>query len=209
MLEETKPVVQDDPIPSGDDTDPKPVVKESVSYETHSRLLDQRKKDQVKFKDMETKWQEREALDAAATEKKLLDDGELKKVIDAQRSKIEELNGSLTVKDKFVTDTVKISAFMDKLPGKLLKHDYLHFVNLDKIAIDPDNSQVDDLTLNEVVNDFLKDHPNLVVADGKKLPADNAAASGGAMSLEDWKKLPTAELKRKHYDEVYQNYTRS
>ena len=71
--------------------------------------------------------------------------------------------------------------------------------------MDPETGRIDDLTLGEVVNDFIKDHQSLIVMSGKSLPADSASPSSARMTKEEWNKLPNATEKKKHLAEMMQN----
>lgn len=186
---------------AGGDPEPK---KESVSYETHARLLAQRKKDQDARKTLEDKVTAFEKSAKEAEDAKLSEQGEFKKMV-VQRDeelaeKAQELAQSkadLDQANKNLTNGVKLQAFVDKLPGRIKNHEYLSFADTDAIAIDPETGRVDEGSLNKVVNGFVEKHASLLETKGIKLPGDGAAGGGAALTHEEWLKLPLKEKKER------------
>lgn len=173
-----------------------------VSYETHRRILSQRKKDQEKIKEFEERFAEIDRVNKTAEEQKLAEQGEFKKIVELRDKKIDELSNKLqsvveekTNVEKTVKDTHKLQAFYEKLPGKIAKKEYLSFVDLEKIAYDPETGVIDNQSVDLVVNDFMENHSKLIEAPkGHKLP--NGYPSGtNKLTLEQWQKLPLKEMK--------------
>lgn len=170
--------------------------KDSVSYETHTRLLEQRKKDQEKMRETQAQL---ETLLKEKTDREKQDleaQGNYKKMLELREKEVSETKQKLTEYETRWTNSVKLSAVMSKLPGKVEKSEYLNFLDLDKVAIDPDTQDVDIATVEAVASEFVKKYPELIKAEGKKLP--NASANGGqtSISYDQWKKLPLAEKKK-------------
>jgi hypothetical protein len=183
-------------VPSGNE------AKNSVSYETHKRLLEQRKKDQVEKEALAVKLSEFEAEKARLEEEKLRQEGNWKSLVESRELKlkaIEEENKLLATKAKqyeqTLADAVKLNAFQNKLGGKLKKSEYLTFVDTNRIPIDPDTKTVDDKAVEQYAHEFSNQFKELISFDrGGSLPG-GAAQPGKQLSVAEWQKLPLKEQK--------------
>jgi uncharacterized protein YhaN len=184
------------------------VKKDQVSYETYQKLLSQRKKDQERLATLEK--EQAELLDRKKQdeEHKLNEKGEYKKIIELRESKISELsskiseleNGAKNLEEQ-LTARKKLEAFLTKLPARLIDKDYLRLVDFDEIIVDPDTREVDNESLDNAVNSFVKKHGRLLETKKTGMPND-ATTAGGKIDYDAWMKLPYKEKKNIKWSDI-------
>jgi phage anti-repressor protein len=168
--------------------------------------------DMMKFKnlarELQSKLEDVQKKDQELEEKKLVETGEFKKILELKERQLSEYQQKLKEKEesegflkKTLFDSAKLNAVMERLPAKLKHPDYRTFLNIDKVILDPESHEINLDSVNEVVNDFMKTHHHLLDADKKTLP-NNAALSAQKISYEDWLKLPAKDKKIRMKDVV-------
>jgi len=174
---------------------------EPVSYEAYKRLVAQRKADQEKFKALSEKVSLYEQKEKDLEEKKLMEQGEYKKMLQEREKEIRQLRDEREKYKNSLVKTAKLQAFQEALGGKLADPTYYSFVDTERIAIDPESGTVDTDSLKSYVNEFVSKHQRLIEFSSAKLP--NSAPSGSkALSYEEWLKLPLKEKKARLGDVV-------
>ena len=174
--------------------------KDVVAFETYDKLLNQRKKDKERLSKLEEELKARESKDKEAEEKRLQENEEWKKLAEAKAQELEKERAEKEEYKSSLINGAKLQAFVDKLPSKLANNDYLSFVPLDKIALDPETKTVDESSLNLVVNDFLEKHSRLLAKNSNtKLPNDSGNKTS-KLSYEAWLKLPLKEQKDRMHE---------
>jgi len=192
--------------PSGN-VDKKPVVddqskKDVVAYETYQKVLAEKKSMQAKAQEIESKLAEIEKAQRERDEAKLNEKGEFKKLVELRDQEIEKLRNEINTvakdRDSFkgnLDDTYKLQAFYDKLPGKIKRQEYLGFVDLESIVIDPDTGTVDSSSVQNVVSNFVENYGDLIESSKfAGLPGD-APKGGKKLTVKDWQNLPLKEKK--------------
>lgn len=199
--------------PSGKPT-PNPVddggKKNVVAYESFQKALNEKKiaQDAAKLKDEEnsTLKTELEAFRQAqkdADEKKLGEQGEYQKIVALREeelttanSKIAELEGLNVGHVKNLQDTAKLQAFYEELPGRIKKNEYLGFVDLESIVIDPDTKLVDKSSVQNAASKFMENYSDLVkVNDFNGLPGDAPVGGTRKFTKDEWKALGLKDKK--------------
>jgi hypothetical protein len=196
--------------------------KDTVSYDTYKRTLSQLKKKDEQLKGYEERLlaieqaeREREQTKRQAEEQRLQEKGEFKKLLELERKRNEDLLGQLEgvsqekmQAQRTIQDTVKLHAFYEKLPGKVKRREYLNFVDLENIVVNPETQEIDSSSVDGVVNSFMDNYSELVdTSHMGKLPAGNPG-NYKAMDMENWKKLSSKEMK-KTYNEMLQKRMQS
>ena len=169
-----------------------------VAYESYQKVLNEKKNVQARMGELQS--QLNELLDAqkAQEEAKLNEAGEYQKLAQLKDQKIAELqsmvesaNSERSQVKRDLEDTWKLQAFYQKLNGTVKRNEYLSFVDLDSIVIDPETRQVDETSVENVVGKFMESHGDLVhVKKAASLPSDaprKTAKSFGDMSLNERK----------------------
>lgn len=194
--------------PSGSlDQDPVDLKKEeksSVAYESYMKALGEKKAAQERLKEMEARLSDFENAQREAEERKLNEKGEFKKIVELREAEIaklkDELNSVAKERDSYrgnLTDTYKLQSFYDKLPGKIKRQEFLNFVDLDSIVLDPETGSVDSQSVDNVVSSFMENYGDLVETNKfGGLPGD-APRGKKSLTVKEWQKLPLNEKKQR------------
>jgi hypothetical protein len=181
-MEESK-VVSDAPENTVSDSNPE--NKDVVSYETHKKLLGQRKKDLERLGAMEAELESIRADKAREEEEKLTEQGKFKELLLKKEKELEEVKAREIARERDLLDAHKLNASREKLPGRIANPEYYSHVDLDSIKFDSETRQIDSESLNDTVNLFLKNHSVLLEnTESKKLP-DNAPKGNGQRTLSE------------------------
>ena len=208
MTEETKVSSGNTDHASGEGSE-KNEQRNVVAHESFVKALDEKKRAQAKAADLQRQLDEIQNRAKLDEEEQLKKKGEFQKLLELKESKLQTLEQQMRSAEeravgaeRAITDTWKLNHFYEKLPGKLKNRQYLTFVDLDDIVLNPETKEVDSDSLDKVVNSFMEEHGHLVEKQTKgRLPGD-AAGGYNAISYEQWAKLPLKEKKEK-YAEVY------
>lgn len=184
-----------------------------VAYESYQKVLSEKKNLQAKFGELQGQMNELISSQKAQEEAKLNEAGEFKKLAELKDQKISELQAQIDSvakeRDAFkgdLNDTWKLQAFYSKLNGTVKRNEYLSFVDLDGIVIDPETRQVDETSVENVVAKFMENHGDLVQtkkvgslpSDAPKgvSPKSFSEMSSGEQSVA-MQKILAANMKRK------------
>jgi len=128
-------------------------AKDSVSYDSYSKLLNQRKADKLKADALEAKLKELEQSIASKQEEELKEQNKFKELYEKSVKEKEELSQKFMGLNESIVRAEKIHAF-EQAAGAQLKHEafYSH-INLDGIQRD-DSGDIDMDSLNAVVGEF-------------------------------------------------------
>lgn len=169
---------------SSGEANQEPVANEGkndvVAYESYQKVLNEKKNVQAKMSEIEKQYNEMLAAQKAQEEAKLNEQGEYQKLVELKDQKIKELESKMneafqekSMVKKDLEDTWKLQAFYQKLNGNVKRNEYLSFVDLDSIVIDPETRQVDETSVENVVSKFMENHGDLVqVRKPASLPSD-------------------------------------
>lgn len=170
-------------------------TKQAVSYETFDKLLNQRKKDREKLDTYEKQLQELSGWKKQIEESESIKKGEYEKILTTYKTENETLKSKLSEVQRSIVDGQKYNAFLDKLPGRLDRNEFLQFVDIEKIAIDPETGVVDEKTVQATVDNFVKNYGKLITAtNSKSLPSHDRIGEVGNQ-VKSVKKLSDEELK--------------
>jgi len=203
-MSDQEKVVSDDPkmSASGDDIDSSKA--DSVSYETHRKLLGEKKKLQAEFEKLNSKLKEVENADKERTEKELREKEDYKKLLELKDKELQEKSKTLQEIETQRVDSLKLSSILKSLGGEVDNKYWIHF-DLDKVVIDPATKQVDALSVTKVVDEFKKTYPEIIKTPDKKTMPNNFPAGGSAtITYDEWLKLPTKEMKNRLKDVINQ-----
>ena len=104
--------------------------KDTVNYETHRKLLAQRKNDMLRMQEMENQIKSFQDKEKSLEEQKLAEQGEYKKLLELReqeianlKQKTQEAYENLNQKDKMIQNAHKLDAVYEKLPGKIKRQE--------------------------------------------------------------------------------------
>ena len=184
--------------------------KDVVKYETYQRTIKQLKRIKEEKKELEDRLnqsekdrQERAEKLREAKERELEKNGEYKKLLELKEKELGEIKDRLegVTKDKMeadktITDTIKLHAFYDKIPGKIKKREYLNFVDLDNIVVNPESGEIDPASVDNVVNKFMESYSELVDTSHLGRLPGGTPASGDDVSYSNWRGMSVKDMKK-------------
>lgn len=156
---------------SSDDDNEEP---QTVSYDSHKKLLDQHKASRQKARDLQAALDAANADKVAAEEKRLADEKKFEDLYNkekVERSKLQETVQNMTSRQ---VETGKRDAIKSALGG-IRKDDYAKFFDLSIVQLNDDGS-ADAESVKAAANKFRENYPELV---GGKPGAKMAQDAGG------------------------------
>lgn len=169
-----------------------------VSYDTHRKLLSEKKKAGDRIADLEKRLADIDAKAKEDEEKALQDKEEWKKLHDLKVKELIDAQGKLKSWETRETESRKLSAFLDHLPGAISK-DYWGLIPTEKIVINPDTGEIDQTSVTELVADFAKKHTRLIDKPGSGtdgLPKNSPKGGDANVSYDQWKNMSAADMRK-------------
>jgi hypothetical protein len=128
--------------------------KDTVAYETHRKLLAEKKKLQAELEDFRKA--QTEAQEAQEAQR-----GEYKKLWESTKSDLDKYKSELEQERQGRQNFVKVNKFLSRIDGKI-DSKYLDFVPTDMIHLDPETGKIDDMSLDKAVEAFMNEHSLLI-----------------------------------------------
>lgn len=170
--------------------------KQSVAYETHQKLLGEKKKLGEKLTTIE---QELESLRAKDRERENAELEKQKNYEQLLRNREEELKKAKEALTSIETERLqarKLDAFLRTLGNGTLDERYWGLIPIDEIVIDPATRQVDEMTVTKAVELYRKSYPETIKrAHVPGMPSNAPQGTPGKLTVEEWKNLPPKEKK--------------
>lgn len=178
---------------SGKDDKP----KDSVSYDTHRKLLDEKKKLQAKVE----AW---EAEKKAKDEEELVRKGETQKLLDLAKKEAEELRTKLTQKEQRELQAKKLSAVIRGLGSNVDEKWYgVLGQHIDDVIVNPETGEVEMMSVTNIVEDLKKTWPEMLKKPGVGMPADAPKGNGsGQIERSEWLKLSAKDMAKYKPDQI-------
>lgn len=165
--------------------------KDVVAYETHQRLLSEKKKEAERAAAAEKKLEEFEAKERQRENEELERQKNYEQLLKNREQELKDAQEKLSKVDSERVFARKIDAFLKTLGGDLPEH-YWTLIPLDSIALDPTTKAVDEMTVAKAVEDYRKMYPETIKVPGQMPNMPNAAPQGNPnskMDYETWKAL--------------------
>ena len=173
-------------IPSGDD--PK---KDLVAYETHRKLLGEKKVVAERLTQAEKELEDLKAKDRERENAELERQKNYEQLLKNREQELKDAQEKLSKVDSERVFARKIDAFLKTLGGDLPEH-YWTLIPLDEIALDPTTKGVDEMTVAKAVEAYRKMYPETIKTPGQRpnMPSNAPAGSPDSkMDYEAWKAL--------------------
>lgn len=175
-----------------------------VSYDTHRKLLGEKKKER------EENLRLRKQLNDLLEEKSMREEAQLKENNDWKalaEKRYEELKSheaKLKQIEQDRIDAKKLDSFLSALPCNL-ERKFWRLIDIDKILVNPDSGEVDEMTVTKQVEVWKKEYPETLgySGSGAKLPNESPKPTD-SLSYDKWKNMSAAEM-RKHLKTVVAN----
>ena len=184
-----------DKVPSGDEAieasgqevEESPKQQDSVSYETHRRLLAEKKK---RDEDLRAAREQLQALQSEAEKRQteeLKQKEDFKRLYEMTKDELEKTRGELSTTSEKITRAKKFDSFFTKL-GVDIPQKFWQHVPLDSLIVD-ETGKIEELSLEAAINDFRTEYPEIIEMYSKKgkssLPQQAAMGLGSPMSSAD------------------------
>lgn len=173
-------------VPSGDDS-----KKDLVSYETHQKLLGEKKRTAEKLSQTEKELEELRARERERENAELERNKNFEQLLKNRETELKEAQEKLSKVDSERVFARKIDAFLKTLGGDLPEH-YWGLIPLEEIALDPTTKAVDEMTVAKAVEAYRKMFPETIKTPGQKPTMPSSAPAGSPdskMDYESWKSL--------------------
>lgn len=175
--------------------------KETVSYDTHRKLLDEKKKIQAKLEQIETERKTKE-------EAELAQKGELQKLLDLRTKEAGELREKLQREEARKLQAKKLSAIVKGLGSPVEEKWYGVLSNhIDDVVYNPDSDEIEQMSVTTVVENLKKTWPEMLKRPAAGMP--NSAPRGNdaaTIARDEWLKLPSKEMAKWGPGQIIDNH---
>lgn len=184
-------------------TPPVETTKETVSYESHQKLLGEKKKRDAENAELKARLDAIEAKAQADAVEAATKKGDTEMLLKLEREKTakaelkaKENQDALTDVNSRLERGAKMRAFLGSVNGAV-DEQYWPLVNLDGIKINPETGMPDAVTVQAAAREFEKNYPLVLKSKSNPatLPGDAPRGGGAKLSYEEWLKLPLKEQK--------------
>ncbi len=175
--------------PGGDDSaNPPTPSKDSVSYETHRKLLDEKKKLQAKLEQIEV---DRKIAEEAELTRK----GEVQKLLDMERARAQGLELKVKDQEEREQQARKLSAIVKGLNAPIDQKWYSVLGGHLEDVILNENGEIEPMSVTAVVENVKKAWPEMLRKPAAGMP-NGAPQGNGATTIAraDWLNLPSKEM---------------
>lgn len=178
--------VEQPPIPEGNAAEAKE-GREFVTYDTHRRLLDEKKKAQAQ-------------LDALLEEKKAREEADAKKrgdyelLLKSREEEVQRYKSEAEQLKESIAYGRKMNAVIDALGGSL-EPKWYKLINADSVVVHPETGEVDPSSVAKVAETLRKEWPEMLKVAPAGLPSAAPMGTGG-ITRSEWLKLPPSEMKK-------------
>lgn len=168
--------------------------KDTVSYDSYKKALDEKKKVQARLKELEDLEKSRSEAEAKKRE-------DYKALLEAKEQEVSELKTKYETVESRLSNGVKLNAFLSSLSGKV-DQKYWNQIDLDAITMDSETGTPDEISLKKAVKDFETMFPEIIKKDsGPRMPNEASKGGGGKpLSYNEWISLPYDEKRKRRAD---------
>ena len=183
-------------IPNKNDPNEAPTSKDSVSYESFKKVLDEKKSVQDRMKSLEDELNKFRSEEKKREEAKLREKEDWKKLLEQREQELTDYKQKFEGLNTQITEGRKLSAVLSQITGEVPDH-YLGLISTDDVAVDPETGMPDTASALRVAKEFEKRYPEVIkrrAANG--LPANAPQGGNSKLTIDEWKKLPYEERKK-------------
>ena len=180
---------------------------QSVSYDAHRKLLNQRKADQAKARELEEKYNALRAEREAEAEARMIEEKRFKELYEAKQAELESMQNNMTQMEQSVQETLKLQAFRQHV-GELANPLYASLIDLSAIKMD-ETGNIDKESLDAYGASFKEAHSHLLKTSKVSHVASSNAPKGtidlpeaekyAGLSQKEINKLKLKEAREKFY----------
>lgn len=156
-----------------------PKGNDQVSYESHKKLLDEKKSLQGQMREMQKQIELFAQREKERETKALETQNNYKELYERTKEEREQLKTQMEARDARILEEMKKREFLSRLGGKLRDPSYMNHVDLSKIIADPKTGEIELDSVENAVQDFKKRHAFLIESS---TPINTPTARPGATS---------------------------
>lgn len=164
----------------------------AVSYDTHRRVLDEKKRIQAELEQFRKEKSERE-------QKELEAKGEYQKMLENERAERAKAEAKLKQVEEQETGRRKLGAILSAVGGKI-DSKFFGLVPIEDVAVDPDSGEIDAMSVTKAVEKLKATYPEIIKGTGgPKLPGQQPGSKSGQpekIARSAWLRLSSAEMKK-------------
>ena len=169
--------------------------EDKVSHSTYLKILGEKKKTSEKLKETQQRLDSLLAEKEAAEKARLEEQGNYKEINKNLEEEIKKLRTSISEREAAESEAIKFSAVLEGLGGKVHKKFY-PLIDYESVILDPETRQPDELSVSKVVERITKEYPEIIQGQQNvRLPNGAPQVGGPKLTIEEWQKLPTKEMK--------------
>ena len=184
--------------PGGTELDPNQPnpTKDSVTYETHRKLLDEKKKIQARLEAFEA---EKKAKEEEEAKRK----GDFETLLRTREEENQTLKAQLKAKEELEVKRRKLAAVLDSIGGEV-EPKWFSLIDTSQVVVNPDTGEVDQMTVTKAVENLRKTWPEMIKnPNPARLPADAPKGNtAGKISRDEWLKLSGKEMAKWRFDQI-------
>lgn len=161
---------------------------QTVSYETHRKLLDEKKKAQARLKELEDAEKRR-------NDEALLSEGKLKEALELREKELKEAQDKLNAVADRDRQAKKLRSVIKGLGAGDLEDKWYTVIGqeIDEVVVD-DEGNVDPTSVQKVVEGLKKNWPEMIKKPSANLPNGTPAGGPQTISRAEWMKLSSKEM---------------
>jgi hypothetical protein len=180
-------------IPAGDGDMAK---KDYVALETHRKLLDEKKKIQLRLEEFEVAKKAKDEEDARKR-------GDFEAILKAREEELHKERERRTHLEASLIRAEKMDAVINALGGNI-DPKWMKLIDVSKVVINPETGEIDAMTVSTVAETLKRDWPEMV-KPSSRLPADapqGLHGGSGKISRLEWMKLSSKEMMKWKPDQI-------
>jgi hypothetical protein len=176
--------------------------QQSVAYETHKKLLAEKKKRDEELATLKSQLEQVQAKERERQESELKAKEEWKKLVEIREKELSELKKQVEQKDSLIVTSIKRGAVKSAING-MVPDKYLGLIDVSKVVINPETGEPDPASVQEVARSFEQEHKLLILSkDGKTGLPHEAAAGAKKLTYQEWVALPNSKEMKARQNEV-------
>jgi small-conductance mechanosensitive channel len=169
-------------------------TEKSVSFDTHRKLLGEKKTVQEKARALEAELEKLRQEKADAEKKKLEEEGRWKELAEAKDKELEQERQKNQAILNDLNDARKKTALLKAINGQVPAN-FHQLLPLDQVKVGEDG-RVDEASVKAAAQLFEKEYHLAIIRDGVKTPPSDPARGGGKkLTKAEWEALPVKEMK--------------
>lgn len=197
MTEQKAPVEQSGtPVAEPENKD----QRETVNYETHRKLLDEKKKIQSQLAEFLAKEKEREESEARKR-------GDFEALLKARNEELERERKAREDLESRIMQGRKMNAVLEALGGSV-DPKWVKLIDVSEVVVNPETGEIDQMTVARQAEALKREWPEMVSTRGK-LPSQAPKGLEGGLGMiteSEWRKLgSTKEMRKYNKDQIIWN----